>query len=86
MRFVLTLMLRMVRAVLLLREAPSLKTELASEFSEEEFKALTEHASQSRERINSKLLGLLLEADIHTGSTYVPELPLELALIEHLKT
>jgi len=85
MRFVLTLLLRMVRAVLLLREAPTLKVALQDEFSEEEFAALATHAAESKERLNSKLLIHLLDADMRTGSTYIPELPIELALIEHLK-
>jgi DNA polymerase-3 subunit gamma/tau len=83
MRFVLTLTLRLVRAVLLMRSAPSLKNDLEKEFSEEEFSALTRHSKESK-TINSKLLIHLLDAAMRTGSTYTPELPLELALIEHL--
>jgi DNA polymerase-3 subunit gamma/tau len=85
MRFVLTLILRMVRAVLLLREAPSIKQSLETEFSEDEWVMLQNHAQNSKERVNSRLLMHLLDADLRTGSTYIPELPLELALIEHLK-
>jgi hypothetical protein len=69
---------------LLLRSAPSLKNELQNDFTEEEFTSIALPAVSSKQKINSKLLLLLLEAYARTGTTYVPELPLEIALIEHL--
>ena len=83
-RFVQTLLLRLVRGVLLLRGAPSLKEELKGEFSAEEFTAIEKYAKDSKGSINSKLLMYLLDAHMQTGSTYTPELPLELALIRYM--
>lgn len=83
-RFVHTLILRLVRAVLLLRTAPSLRAELETEFSKEEFSAIERHAEHSKESVNSKLLMHLLDASMQSGTTYTPELPLELALIRYL--
>ncbi len=85
MNTLLTLLLRLLRAVLLLRSVPSLKKELSDEFSEEEFTALTSHAESSKATVNSKLLLALLDARMRTGTTYTPELPLEIALMEHLE-
>lgn len=83
-KITMTLLLRLLRAVLLLRSAPSMEKELMNEFSEEEGTALKAHAEQSKQTINSKLLARLLEAHMRIGTTFAPELPLELALIEHL--
>lgn len=83
-RTMMMLFLRILRTILLLRSAPSLKNELKNEFTEEEFTSIALHAVSSKQKINSKLLLLLLEAYARTGTTYVPELPLEIALIEHL--
>lgn len=85
MKIVLVLLLRLVRAVLLLRAAPSLKSDIQSEFTEEEFTSLGIHATTSKTKINSKLLISLLDAHMRTGTTFTPQLPLEIALIEHLE-
>jgi DNA polymerase-3 subunit gamma/tau len=81
-----TLLLRLARAVLIFRFSPSLKKEIENEFSEEEVNEIKKHAENSKTTINSKLLSLLLEAYNTTGTTHTPELPLELALIEHINT
>jgi len=80
----LSLILRLVRAVLLVRSSASMAKQLESEFSEEEYKAIERHAKESRTTVNSKFLKALLDAYTYTGTTYTPELSLELALIEHL--
>lgn len=85
MRIVLTLLLRLQRAVLLLRSAPSLTKSIKSELTEEEFASVSEHANTSKTFLNSKLLIVLLDAHMRIGTTFIPELPLELALIEHLE-
>ncbi len=84
LRVIMALLLRLVRAVLLVRSAPSLKNELAAEFTEEEFARIEQYANGSKASINSKLLALLLDAYMRAGTTYIASLPLELALIEHL--
>ena len=83
MRTVFVLLLRLLRAILLLRAAPSLTNELQKEFTEEEYVALVRHAKDSKTHIHSRLLLALLDAHMRIGTTYTPELPLELALIQH---
>jgi len=82
----LALTIRLVRAVLLMRTAPSFAKELESEFTPEEWAQVVRHAQDSKDSVNSTLLMKLLDAYLRTGTTYLPELPLELALIEHLAT
>lgn len=82
---ILTLLLRLLRAVLLLRSAPSMKKTLQEEFTEEEFTAIETHAADSKETINSTLLRILLDAHMRVGTTYTPELPLEMALIDYFE-
>ncbi len=83
MKTVLVLLLRFVRAILLIRSAPSLKKEFSQEF--DEYTILELHATSSKKTINSKLLIRLLDALKRIGTTHIPELPLEIALIEHLE-
>ncbi len=81
----MVLLLRLVRAIILLRVAPAMKKDLENEFTNEEFSSIQKHAESSKAQINSKLLIALLDANMRTGTTYTPELPLEMALIEHLE-
>jgi DNA polymerase-3 subunit gamma/tau len=80
----LILLTRLVRAILLFRSAPSMRKEIEAEFSPEDFDSIKRHSGVSQVHINSKLLLLLLDVQIRLGTTYTFELPLELALIEHL--
>jgi DNA polymerase-3 subunit gamma/tau len=84
MRTVLTLLLRILRAILLVRSAPTMRAELAGEFTEHEMTCIDQHAKDSKAQVNSKLLIAILDASMRVGTTYAPELPLELALIDHL--
>ncbi|MBP9759961.1 MAG: DNA polymerase III subunit gamma/tau [Candidatus Pacebacteria bacterium] len=81
---VLTMLSRLVRAVLLVRSSPSLMPTLKEEYTENEWMNIERYAKESQVSINSKFLTALLDAQMRTGTTYTPELPLELALIEHL--
>jgi len=81
---VLKLLLRLVRAILIARASPTLATKLCADFTDEENAAIDRHAKESLGLINSKLLVALLDAHVRLGHTYTPELPLELALIDHL--
>lgn len=84
-RLVLTLLLRIVRGVLLVRVAPSMHAMLQKEYAEEEWAALTTHARDAKETINAKLLAALLDADMKLGNTRMPSVPLELALVEYFE-
>lgn len=86
MRTTTMLILRLLRAILLVRSAPSMRKELETEYTEGEMRCIDTHAKESTGTINSKLLILLLDAQLRAGTTYTPELPLELALIEHIET
>jgi DNA polymerase III subunit gamma/tau len=85
-RVILTLLLRLVRAVLMVREAPTLGEELLEELSEPEREVVRRHAKESRAAIHSKLLAGLLQAYGSVGATFTPELPLELALFDHFES
>lgn len=84
-RTTLDLLLRVVRMVLLVRSAPSLRTAIAGECSQEEYERVQYFADKAKGEINSRFLMRLLDAHARIGATYTPELPLELALIEHLE-
>ncbi len=78
------LLLHRVRAVLLLKVAPSMITSLKEQFNTEDFKFLEELAKRKESNINSKTLLALLDAYANTKSAYIKHLPLELALVELL--
>jgi len=86
MQTFLTLLMRLVRTILLLRNAPSMRKELEEEFIPEDFERLLKHAGVSKQYVNSKLLLALLDAYSRLGTTFVQQLPVELALIDHLET
>ncbi len=78
----MTLFLRLLRAVLIQRTAPLFAKEVMNELSEVEQEAVLRHAQATPTHIHSKLLLRLLEAEQQIGTTLIPSLPLELALIE----
>lgn len=76
-------LLRSVRAVLLIRSAPSLAAHIQEEFSEEDFTVLSGHARDSASTIHSRTLMRLLDAAAQTSAgPAIPSLPLEVAVIE----
>jgi len=81
MQVFLKIILRSLRFVLLLRFAPDMKSLVVDETGEEEFERLSAIAKTAK-NINSKTLLSFLEA--YTRQTYasIPELPIELAIIE----
>ncbi|MBI4087050.1 DNA polymerase III subunit gamma/tau [Candidatus Kaiserbacteria bacterium] len=81
MKLFVRLVLERVRAVLLSRHGSDPERELVH-LSEEDRTALTAIAKDASSLINSALLSRLLLAAEQTGRTYLPHLPLELAVIE----
>ena len=79
------LLLERVRTVLLLRVAPDMKDSLREQFSSEDFKKLSDLAKESDSAVTSKVLAALLKAYVETPRSYIPQLPLELALSDALK-
>jgi len=73
------LVLQKVRYVLLLRYAPGMEKKIGEKLSDEDLKLLT---TLSKEKtIHSETLKTLLEAQMQMGRAYLPQLPLELALV-----
>ncbi|MEX0934115.1 MAG: DNA polymerase III subunit gamma/tau [Candidatus Paceibacterota bacterium] len=80
----LKLILKKMRAVLLLRFAPEMGEKFVSEFSKEEVDFIKKLAKEGK-RINSQALLAMLDAYSATDRAYLPQLPLELTLIESIK-
>ncbi len=72
-----------IRAILLMRYAPTLKKELAEQFGEDDLKQIETLAGKEGAGINSQILAELLTALIETARAPVPAIPLELALYRH---
>lgn len=77
-----TLVLHKLRVALLLKHAPELGAELAAELSQEDADFLKETAADTGNGINAAALAALLDAYTQTARAAVPQLPLELALID----
>ena len=76
----LKLILHKARLVLLLRYAGDMKNDIKKEVSEKDFDFLEKLAETSK--INSNVLKVLLDAYSETSNSYIPQLPLELALVK----
>lgn len=86
MKLFARLLLERVRAVLLLRHSPADGKAMLEEVGEEDAKALEAMSKDAKSPLNSALLARLLAAADMTGRTAIPELPLELAIIELVAT
>jgi DNA polymerase-3 subunit gamma/tau len=81
MQVFLKMILRSLRFVLLLRFSPDMKNMVIDETGEEEFEKLSELAKTAK-NINSKTLFAFLEAYSRQTYASIPELPIELAIID----
>lgn len=81
MQLFLRLILERVRAVMLARHGGA-SSDALQHFSEDDQKELADFAKDVHSAINSKLLMRLLEAAGQIGRTAIPQLPLELAIID----
>jgi DNA polymerase-3 subunit gamma/tau len=82
MKAMTKLLLHKIRSAMLLRYAPSMEGEIKEEFSAEDFAFLKKMASSSNGRIGPKSLSRLIATYDESSRTHLPELPLEIALIE----
>jgi DNA polymerase III subunit gamma/tau len=82
MKLFMRLLLERLRAVILLRNAPGRKEAILGAFGGDDQTLITELSESSGSAINSHLLLSLLDAAQQTGKTALPQLPLELAIIE----
>lgn len=81
MDFFLRVLLMKLRAVLLMRYAPSMEAEMAGEFSPDDIEFIRTLARDPNLRINSKTLLEFLSVANLIGDSVVPTLPIELAII-----
>lgn len=82
MKLFVRLLLERVRAVMLLRNAPAREAELLAPFSEGDQAQLKTLAGEASSALNSHTLLRLIDAAELTGRTALPQLPLELAIID----
>ncbi len=82
MKIFMRLILERIRAVMLLRNAPSKAEKILSAFSVADSELIQTLATASPSALNSHLLLALLSAAEQTGKTVLSQLPLELAIIE----
>ncbi len=78
------LLLERLRAILLVRSAPTLTKEIESALSEDDWKLVKELAAKP-DAINSETLLAFIRAAQMIGRTSIESLPLELAVIEVCK-
>ena len=76
------LILERVRAVMLLRNAPALAEELLVNFLPDDQAIIKELAAETKSPLNSHALVHLLSAGEKIGKTALPQLPLEMAVVE----
>ncbi len=82
MRVYLKLILHKFRAVLLLRYAPDMKKHFENEFSHSDMEFILSLTKEKDSSINSKTLTRLLQAYQEVLHTFIPVLPIEIALID----
>ncbi|MFQ5661690.1 MAG: DNA polymerase III subunit gamma/tau [Candidatus Paceibacteria bacterium] len=85
MKVFLKMILHKVRSILLLKYAKDIEGVIKEQFGEEDFGFLKKLSREAKSKINSNTLNELLLAYDATGRSYIPQLPLELALIKILK-
>ncbi|MCL9972292.1 MAG: DNA polymerase III subunit gamma/tau [Candidatus Pacebacteria bacterium] len=78
----LMILIDRMRMLLMLRYAPALGAEMIADLADIEQTFLTELAKDAKSKINSETLRKLLVANIETARSPVPQLPLELAIME----
>lgn len=81
MKVFLELVLTKVRAILLLRFSKSREKQLSETLSEEDMEFLKKIAEDKEAKVNSEILLELLKAHDMVGRSAIPQLPLELALV-----
>ena len=82
MKLFMRLLLERVRAVVVVRNAPNKQEKLLRSFSVSDQELIARLSKETPSALNSHLLIGLLTAAEQTGKTVLPQLPLELAIIE----
>ena len=82
MAIFIKLVLFKLRAILLLKFSPDMKAALETDFSAEDFALLKEFSEKKELGINSKTILEFLKAQENARISPIPELPLELAVVQ----
>lgn len=82
MKLFIRLLLERVRAVMLVRNVPARADEYLAAFGEDDAAHLKELATAGGAHLNSHLVLRLLDTAEHMNRTQLPELPLEIAIVE----
>ncbi len=82
MAVLLMILIDRVRMLLMLRYAPKLGEEMIADLTDTEQTFLSTLAKDAKSKVNSETLRKLLVANIETARSPVPQLPLELAIME----
>jgi len=82
MKVFLKLILRKLRAILLVRFSKDMTKEIETEFSEEDFKFINDLANNKEANINSDTIREMLNMGEQIGKAYIQQLPLELAIVK----
>jgi DNA polymerase-3 subunit gamma/tau len=85
MKLFMRLLLERVRAVMLMRNAPSREEQLLAPFGEADRELILKLSSETSSALNSHLLVQLLDATQLIHKTVLPQLPLELAIVDTCK-
>ncbi|OGG44610.1 DNA polymerase III, subunit gamma and tau [Candidatus Kaiserbacteria bacterium RIFCSPHIGHO2_01_FULL_48_10] len=80
------LLIQRVRILLMLRYAPEFGRELATDLTAEDQATLEKFSKEKESKINSETLRKLILASIETSRSPLPQLPLELAIMELVGT
>ena len=87
MKLYFKLIIQKFRVAIILRYAPKLKGEMAGDLSETDLEFLETLIKQDKEgMLRSSSLAILLEAYQNMDNAFVTELPLELALVEIIRS
>ncbi len=83
MKLFYTLLLERIRTVIMLRYNPKVRDALTSKYGAEDADILSSLAAAKDSSINSRLVMSLIDSAQYVGKTILPELPLEMVIIEH---
>lgn len=83
MKLFYRLLLERIRCIMLMRHNPKNIEQIGAQFGEDDREFLEEYAKDLKSPINSHLLVRALSVGEYVGKSYIPELPLELLIIEN---
>ncbi len=82
MKLFYRLLLERLRCIMLMRHNPSNAVFIKAQYGADEFVLMEEYARDSKSPINSHLLTKALAMGEYVGKSYIPELPLELLIMD----